>query len=494
MRILTVIILALFVVACQTRENIPHSHFLHGVASGDPLTDRVIIWTRITPEDSTVTALPVTWQVALDRDFKNIVRSEEFKTSVDRDFTVKVDVDSLQPGTYYFYRFIAGEHTSPIGRTKTTSATASDSLRFAIVSCSNWEWGYFNAYGLIAQKEVDAVIHLGDYIYEYGTGAYGDTTIGRINNPLHEIVSLQDYRTRHAQYRTDEGLQAMSQQHPIIAIWDDHEVANNSYVAGAQNHQPEEGDYLKRKAAARQAYYEWLPIREDAHLYRRFDFGPLADLFMLDERLEGREAPPAAADSASFERSMLGTAQRDWLESGLEKSTATWKVIGNQVMFSYMDLTGSPYGDHNLDSWEGYEFERNHIGRFIKDKNIGDVVLITGDTHASWAFDVVMNKKEYNAKTGTGAFAVEFGAPSVSSANVNEYKPDSVVLALEAFLVKQNPHLKFANERDHGYLLLSLYADRAKGEWFFVETLRQPLLKEKLAVTLQVQKGSHQLK
>lgn len=477
-------------VACSPQQADTHQPFLHGVASGDPLPDRVIIWTRITPKDSATAVIKGDWEIAQDSSFSKIIQSSEFDTHSSRDYTVKIDVTNLQPDTYYFYRFRSGSHFSPVGRTKTAPVVAKDSVRLAVVSCSNWEFGYFNAYGLIAQKNVDAVLHLGDYIYEYASGVYGDTTIGRINNPRHEIITLNDYRTRHAQYRTDKGLQQLTQTTPLIAIWDDHEIANNSYTQGAQNHQPEEGDYALRKAAARQAYFEWLPIREGGSLYRAFTFGPLASLFMLDERLEGREAPPSTFDSAAVKRTMLGEAQVEWLEAGLKKSASTWNVIGNQVMFSYMDLTGSPYGDHNLDSWEGYSYERNRLGVFIQQNNIRNVIFTTGDTHAAWAFDVILDKKYYTPSTHAGAFAVEVGTPSISSGNMNESKPDSAVMVLENFFVNQNPHLKFLNERDHGYLVLSLYPDHAVSNWYFVETLREIKLAERRGPSLRVDVGS----
>ncbi|MBX2961178.1 MAG: alkaline phosphatase D family protein [Cyclobacteriaceae bacterium] len=261
--------------------------FYHGVASGDPLHDRVIIWTRVTPEDSLPT-IDVDWEVSTDQNFTSIKTKGKVTTSPARDYTVKVDVTGLSSDQTYYYRFKALGTTSMAGRTKTSPIDMKDSLKFAVVSCSNWEFGYFNAYARIAEKELDAVLHLGDYIYEYGTGKYGDTTIGRINMPLHEIISLQDYRTRHSQYRLDEGLRQVSLMHPFIAIWDDHEVANDTYAEGAQNHQPEEGDFNERKQAAKQAYYEWIPIREGEKHYRTFSYGKLADIIMLDERLAGR--------------------------------------------------------------------------------------------------------------------------------------------------------------------------------------------------------------
>ncbi|MFM8834885.1 MAG: alkaline phosphatase D family protein, partial [Cytophagales bacterium] len=301
--------------------------FYHGVASGDPLSDRVIIWTRVTPEDS-LPYISVKWQIANDENFSTVLTSDSVVTNPAKDYTVKIDVTGLQPDQIYFYRFSALGKTSIVGRTKTAPVNAKDSLKFAVVSCANWEWGYFNPYDKIADRPVlDAVLHLGDYIYEYGVANYGDTTIGRWNIPPHEIVSLKDYRTRYSLYRLDKGLRRVHQQHPMIAIWDDHEVANNATVTGAQNHQPEEGDYQKRKAAARQTYYEWMPIRENQELYRSFSFGPLADVVMLDERLAGRDpeiTDPQSPDLNKTERSMLGAKQLQWFEEKLKSSQATW--------------------------------------------------------------------------------------------------------------------------------------------------------------------------
>ena len=207
-----------------------------------------------------------------------------------------------------------------------TAAEETNQLNFAVVSCSNYEWGYFNAYGRIAEEEnLSAVIHLGDYIYEYGTTSYGDTTIGRINIPTHEIISLQDYRDRYSLYRLDPDLIAAHKSHPFIVIWDDHEIANNSYVDGAQNHQDDEGSYEARKASARKAYYEWLPIRDTPNHYRDFKFGELADLFMLDERLAGRTKPADSLGDPSLldeNRTLLGQEQFGWLENNLKTSGA----------------------------------------------------------------------------------------------------------------------------------------------------------------------------
>jgi alkaline phosphatase D len=508
MRSVPVFLLFFFVLGCSSKkETYPVlkeavanlydpslAPFYHGVASGDPLPDRVIIWTRVTPPDS-LPRIPVTWEIAADKEFTSIIKSDTLSTTPARDYTVKVDVTGLTPATYYFYRFKTLDKVSPAGRTKTAPRNNRDSLTFAVVSCSNWEWGYFNAYASIADKNVDAVLHLGDYIYEYGIGRYGDTTIGRYNLPPHEIVSLQDYRTRHSLYRLDDGLRAMSAAHPLIAIWDDHEVANNTYKSGAQNHQPDkEGDFFARRDAAKKAYYEWIPIRESDKHYRSFDFGNLAKLIMLDERLEGRDAPPSTPEEAQQQRSMLGDEQLQWLFENL-KTQSQWKVIGNQVIFSDVDLRAVyPKMPRNLDSWDGYLTEKEQIKKFIAESKMSDVVFVTGDTHAAWGIEVATDvAKTYNPKTSAGAFAVEFGATSVTSANDNEYRSTDTVKMMEAVMLANNPHIKYLNDRDHGYLLLTLKPDKAIAKYYVMETLRKPDKRERLEKTLEVEKGKTRL-
>ncbi len=403
-RLSVIVTIALALVGCSTKVEKPLAKFqdpcadlfdpalkpfYHGVASGDPLHDRVILWTRVTPEDS-VASIHVEWEVSEYPDFQSIYKSDTLSTYPARDYTVKVDVDALKPGSVYYYRFKALGSTSPVGRTKTTPIVPVDSLKFAVVSCANWEWGYFNPYENIAsRRDIDAVLHLGDYIYEYATAKYGDTTI-RKNYPRHEIVTLADYRTRHSSYRTDKGLRLMSQQVPMIAIWDDHEVANDSYTEGAQNHQSDqEGDYQKRKKAAKQAYYEWLPVRDNSKLYRSVSFGPMADLLMLDERLEGRVKPVDSLGDPNYanpERTMLGLEQLGWLQTNLRIEESGLEVIGNQVMFADVYLSKVfPKRPRNLDSWDGYPLEKAKLKNFIVGNQLHDIIFLTGDTHASWA-------------------------------------------------------------------------------------------------------------
>jgi len=471
--------------------------FYHGVASGDPLTNRVIIWTRVTPEGS-VSSIPVTWEVSQNPSFDAILRSDSTQALSEKDYTVKADVAGLQPGQVYFYRFTALGKISIAGRTKTLPLNP-DSVKLAVVSCANWESGYFNAYEKIASRsDVDAVVHLGDFIYEYGQGKQGEA-IGRLHLPPHEIVSLEDYRTRYSQYRLDKGLLHMSQQHPLIAIWDDHEIANDSYTTGAQNHQPEEGDYEKRKDAARQAYYEWIPIREGAKHYRSFTYGNLAELIMLDERLEGRTKPVDSIsdpDYLSESRSMLGAEQLAWFETKLKASEATWKVIGNQVMFA--DLLQSKSfrkSPRNVDSWDGFPAEKKQVVEFIQSNQLKDLIFVTGDTHASWAIEVATDVgQSYNPETSQGAFAVEFGTTSISSGNDDERYPTEQVKAMEADLLKLNPHIKYVNDRDHGYLILTLFPEKVISEWYYMETILNPESTEYQGKKVEVTRGSVKLK
>ena len=505
--------LVLLVLACNKTEQVPifddgtsnyfdatQAPFYHGVASGDPLTDAVLLWTRVTPEFEG--NIEGKWTVATDEAMQNVVQSGTFSTGKEQDYTVKVDVSGLQAGTYYYYQFEALDKKSPMGRTKTAAKEATEQLQFAIVSCSNFEAGYFNAFNRIANLEnIDAVLHLGDYIYEYQVGTYGDTTLGRHHLPNKEIIELQDYRTRYAQYRLDKDFQKAHQMHPFITIWDDHEITNNAYKTGAQNHQPEEeGDFNVRKNAARQAYYEWLPVRDNAakNLYRSFSYGPLVDVIMLDERLAGRSQQVDSinqADYRSAERSMLGATQLDWFKTQLSNSKAQWKLIGNQVIFSQLDISALGWrGAANLDAWDGYPAEQENIINFLKTNAIDNVVFVTGDTHRAWAFEVPESIEAYK-QDPKATVAVEFGATSVTSANTDERVSMDTVLMIEQRSMdpQYNPHMKYNNQHDHGYILLTLNAEEARAAFQVVETIKEKSDKESTDRTISVKSGTHEL-
>ncbi|QSX36608.1 alkaline phosphatase D family protein [Shewanella sedimentimangrovi] len=336
--------------------------FNHGIASGDPAHDAVILWTRVTPE--TDADVRVSWEVAADADFKDIVTNGSTITNADRDYTVKVDAMGLTAGTAYFFRFKSGSVTSVTGKTRTLPEGAVSQVKLAVVSCANFPAGYFNVYELLTeQQDLDALVHLGDYIYEYERGGYASehaAELGREVLPAHELVSLGDYRTRYAQYRGDASLQKLHAMVPFITVWDDHEVCNDAWREGAENHNEGEGDFSARKQAAMQAYFEWLPIRpwrEGNHeeIYRSFSFGDLVDLHMLDTRLLGRDqqldfntyldpntgafdGEAFMADVTATDRTMLGALQLLWLQGTLLSATGKWQVLGQQVLMGKMLL------------------------------------------------------------------------------------------------------------------------------------------------------------
>ncbi len=345
--------------------------FAFGVASGDPLTDRVILWTHAKVPASTADVV-LTWEVASDAAFANIVRSGDVTATESASFTAKVDVSGLTAGATYFYRFRDGTGaSSTVGTTRTLPAAGVASVKFAVFSCALYSEGYFHAYDAAAKSDALYALHLGDYIYEYGSDPkkYGNTSIpgNRIASPANDIVTMNDYRTRHALYKSDLNLQAAHARMPWITVWDDHEFANNSYVTGAENHDPAtQGDWVTRKNIAAKVYHEWMPIRtpDPANLlkiYRRFDFGSLFTLHMVDTRIEGRDrqydnfgdadggvarylaglTPNAGGIRADASRQMMSAEQQNWLTSGMKASTAAWQLLGNQTIMARMWIPGS---------------------------------------------------------------------------------------------------------------------------------------------------------
>ena len=513
--------------------------FLHGVASGDPLQTQVIIWTRVTPSDSSA-RLEVLWEVATDADFKHITATGKVLTTAAQDFTVKVDVTGLAAGQVYFYRFKSASTYSITGQTKTL-ATQVQSVQFAVCSCSNYPAGYFHVYKEMAKQDVDVVIHLGDYIYEYGMGGYATedaVAMGRAladdNNA--EIIRLDGYRKRYALYRLDPDLQAAHQRHPFIVIWDDHELANDTWEKGAENHQSDtEGDFLERKLAALAAYFEWMPIRpiDDQHIkiYRQFDFGTLVQLTMLDTRIIARNVQldyanymtATGLDIAKFQadlinpaRSLMGVEQRNWLLQKLQQSTATWNVLGQQILMSKMfvpaellmslaEITaGNPSpetlskittqitelleikarmdaGDptvtpeekarlavtapYNLDAWDGYFAEREILyGTLAQLKK--KVVVLAGDTHNAWASDL-------SSKDGV-LVGVELATSSVSSPGLEKYLsiPMQQLQAFEFAFTSLIDELNYCNLNQRGYLKVHFTAEQVQADWIFVDTIK----------------------
>lgn len=493
--------------------------FQHGVASGDPLSDRVILWTRVSPAAGQPT-VNVDYVVASDAGFANIVSRGRIKTNPARDYTVKVDAAGLSPNTTYYYRFNAEGLDSPIGRTRTLPVGTADRLRIAVVSCSNVAYGYFNVYRRIAERaDLDMVVHLGDYIYEYGSGQYGNV---RPCEPANEIVTLTDYRTRHAQHKRDADSQEMHRQHPMVAIWDDHETANNSWKDGAENHQPAtEGEWSVREANALQAYYEWMPVRiVDATNPRKnnrsYAVGNLVDLVMLEERLTARSLQlttninnPSGyfVQSGAYAdptRQMLGTEEENWLAAQLRGSTAKWKLIGQGVMFAQLKAVAGANAAGggvflNSDQWDGYQPARDRVYAMIKGDAthaaVPNVVILTGDIHSSWAADLSQDPNNpdvttggYNPLTGEGSRAVEFVGTSVTSPGVSD--PTG---AVAQGLMTINPHFKYINLEKRGYMLLDVTAERALCEWWHVDTVSAPSANQAFATAFQVRDGANHL-
>lgn len=498
--------------------------FNHGVASGDPSADSVIIWTRLTPADASQTRLSAEFYVArADRPGRKVQQGRHF-TSAARDYTIKIDVTGLEPGREYVYWFEAGGVKSPVGRTKTLPKGPTQDVVLAAASCALWPGGFFNAYEAIARLDrVDAVVHLGDYIYEFGPDGFGGdigAKIGRLVDPPSEILTLADYRRRHAQVRSDAKLQAAHARAPWIVVWDDHETANDSWVGGAENHSPAtEGAWSDRKAAALRAWYEWMPIRNPAPgqafeaINRSFNFGDLASLIMVETRLTARShqidyaadlVVDGKPDPQGFgaklmdpARTMMGERQEAWLADELAASVASgrrWQVLGNQVVMAKVPMPnvrprmteqaytallaaqppfiqqqvvqaegvaalGLPF---NLDAWDGYPPARERVYAAMKAAKATPIVL-SGDSHAFWANNL--------HDAGGQRVAAEFGTTGITSPGVG------AILAgapLDQSLMENAKEVVFTDQAANGFLVLKLTRETAVAEMIAVSTVFAP--------------------
>jgi alkaline phosphatase D len=447
------------------------------------------------------------WQVAEDAGFRRIVSKGTFRTGPERDHTVKLDATGLKPATRYYYRFLLDGVASPVGRTKTAPRHDADNgqLRFGVVSCSNIPGGYFSAYRhLAARNDLDAVLHLGDYLYEYGNDEYGSV---REHQPPHEMVTLADYRQRHAQYKAEPDLQALHLKFPFIVTWDDHEVTNDQWENGAENHQPEEGDYLERKARAHQVYDEWMPVRmgsttdlgDGTRLFRRLKFGQLAEISMLDLRSYRSEqvaatfpVPSTEAEISNPDRTITGNKQMEWLKESLKNDRAVWKLVGNPVMIAPVvfpplpneltqnlnDIThlipedGFPY---NVDQWDGYTADRTELFDHIKNQGVTNTVFLTGDIHSAWACDLPADPGTYpldGESVGT-----EFVCTSVTSDNLNDITmtaPARSSIPVEEGIMAFNQHVKHLNFDDHGFSVLEVNRRHVQMDYFAISERTDP--------------------
>lgn len=498
-------------------ESNPNDTFLHGIASGDMTATSAIIWTRISGL-AAETGIIVKWEISLTDDFTDLIRAGAIIAYAAADWTAKIDVKGLTPGTAYFYRFEADKETSPTGRLKTLPKGALDTLRFAVVSCCNWEAGFFNVYDHIARDEsFDAVLHLGDYFYEYGEDGWGGDAgdaIGRVHDPKTELLSLSDYRTRHAQYRTDPNLQAMTAMHPLLPMWDDHETANDSWVGGAQNHNPGEGPWRERKAAALKAYYEWMPIRDTEgrfeDLYKAYSFGDLLTLVTAETRLSARAEPiniddytkdmSTPEDAEAFranilyapDRPMMDDTQMDFIVNAFSRSKTAgqpWRLMGNQVVMGRVhtaDLTPHVKEDNILametdwpgvrdfvknsayglpiypDSWDGYPWARDQFYARLKAAGLTDTVVVTGDAHEFWVNDLT--------DAAGDKMGVELGTTSVTSPTLLSYFGDDTP-DYSLLVTQTNADVRYYNAMHNGYIDLTFTRNKADAKLVTVDTV-----------------------
>ncbi|WP_299678966.1 alkaline phosphatase [uncultured Tenacibaculum sp.] len=497
-------------------SDLDEKNFDLGVASFDPTNSQVIIWTRYS---TTNLSAKLTWQLAKDKDFKDLVRQGEVETDASRDFTVAIEVKDLDENLKLYYRFVNvnDKTTSPTGETLTFGSNTSE-VKLVVASCSNYASGYFNVYDAINKSDADVVVHLGDYIYEYGENTYGSF---RDPDPIGEIISIDDYRRRYRQYRSEKPLMDLHQKKPFICVWDDHEVTNDAYVDGAENHQANEGDYEVRKRSALQVYSEYLPnttnLTDNTIIYRKLQLGNVVDLLMLDTRIVGRDkqldyanyTSAAGFDTVAFQqdwlnpsRTLLGAEQKTWFKNEIAGSSSAWQIIGQQVLMGKMlipaellSLFGTPQfqvalGElvqikarllqndptltqqeiarvktvvpYNLDAWDGYFAEREEILATFKDKK---VVVLAGDTHNAWQTNLVTATGE---KVGD-----EVATSSVSSPGFESFVGAQGAVQLGSALELLIDDLNFSNLVDRGFMKLTVTTGSVKTDWNYVDTVTE---------------------
>ena len=474
--------------------------FTLGIASGDPTPDGVILWTRLAPNPREPgggmppNPVEVDWQIAEDESFKVGVRRGTTIADPAWAHSVHLEVDGLQPDRWYWYQFRSGGEVSPVGRTRTLPAAEADAQRlcFAFASCQKYEIGYYTAYEHMVREDLDLVFFLGDYIYEKK-----DSRDAVRPHGLPTSYTLDDYRTRYAVYKTDTALQAAHAMAPWIVTWDDHEVSND--YAGAVQEIPEVEDparFLRRRAAAYQAYYEHMPLRRsampagpDMRLYRRLDFGRLARFNVLDTRQYRTDQPagprlqPAGAKLLDPDATMLGQDQLTWLFDGLDQSPANWNVLAQQVLMASVDRAAGPDVIVDVDKWSGYEFERRRLLRHLHEKNIINPVVLTGDIHSNWANELIDESDPAVPRN----VAVEFVGTSISS-NGHGYKQGDEVNALLA----ENPAVKFHND-DRGYVHCVVTPQEWKTNYRTIAYVNQPGAPLQTPATFVVKTGEPKL-
>ncbi len=454
--------------------------FYHGVASGDPLADRVMLWSRITL-DPPVSPVSVNWEIATDTGFTNVVNNGTIYSDSSKDYTIKIDAVGLQQNTWYYYRFSYDTFKSVTGRTRTLPTGSITNLRFAVASCQDYQKGYYNAHRHLSQRnDIDAVLFLGDYTYENGLDSIVN---GRYHEPANKTIQLSEYRIRQSLYKLDPDLQEAHRQYPWIAVWDDHETANNAYTNGAKNHDTiSDGSWYNRKVNGVITYDQWMPVRvpdpnDTFKIFRKFTWGNLADLNILDTRLYDRDKQVvipgsqfvSTTDTTLLDstRTMVGPEQFNWLENSLDSSQAQWQIIGQQVIMTPLVL---PAGFQptpviiNSDQWDGYPYERQKFYDHVISHNIQNVVVLTGDIHTAWANDLPL--AGYDSLNRQNSVGVEFVAASISSSN-DKIPP----IVNQSFIYSLAQHVRYVELVLHGYYVLDITPARAQADFVYVSNV-----------------------
>ncbi len=487
--------------------------FTHNVASGEPGPNSILLWTRYAaPSDTRLTV-----EVSETSDFARVVGGGSVTAEGDKDHTAKLAVDGLQPGRWYFYRFVAPDGSqSPIGRTRTLPQGPTGAFNLALFSCANMPFGWFNAYGHAAARgDIDLVVHVGDYLYEYKVGDYPalkDILPGRLAQPTHEIVALADYRLRYASYRADPDLQRLHQLFPMIAQWDDHEFANDAWKGGAENHNEGEGSWADRMVAAERAHNEWMPVAETR--WRHYQVGDLATIFLPETRVTARDKPfdlgdilkgksDVAATLKQFAetdyrdptRQLMGADQEQWLFGGFAdsvKAGTRWQVCAQQIVMGSLftppesrNWFGADQPDYvkrrvevaqlaakarlplNMDSWDGYPAARDRLLAAAQRAD-ADLVTLSGDSHNAWAFDLTH---------GGRPAGIEIGGHSVTSPGFESYTRGISDAVRTAALRASSPQLQWANTQDRGYVTVGVTPARVTADWHNVASIREHDLK-----------------
>jgi alkaline phosphatase D len=463
------------------RVSFSSNPFALGVASGDVDSTSVVLWTRLAPMPlephggMTLEPVAVRWELAEDEAMRKVAASGTSTATPQLGHAVHVEVSGLQPDRWYWYRFHAGDATSPVGRTRTLPAADApvDRLRFAFVSCQHYETGLYNAYQHMADQDIDLVVHLGDYIYE---GAGRD---GRVRKHVgNETQSLTDYRVRLSQYRADPLLHTMHARCPWFVTWDDHEFDNNYAADVSEEPDVDPIDFLVRRANAYQAYYEMMPLRATSlptgphmRLYRRAAFGQLASLLLLDTRQYRSDQPnddrkSALNDAALHPRNtMLGDAQRHWLEGELLQSQTTWNILAQQVMMGMVGFAaeGDPL-QYSMDQWSGYAAERMRLMWYLADRRVPNPIVLTGDIHKNWVNDLRVDDRKINSPV----VATEFVGTSLSTDGNGVDRP-----AGHDLILSHNPFVRFFNG-ERGYVLCTVTPQLWRSDYLVVDDVTRP--------------------